>query len=211
MPFFPEDHPGHAHLRFSAPNTPAGSVRNCRKASDFLKFYPDVTGCHCVRGYFSFILFTWQHFCPLHILTDTSAIVYSINPKRDSCLQENFYGCRERRHIDTWAAADYARSNKIRSRLLKEARTAWLRRYLHTFEIPHAKLAGNSERTRPETASTLNAGLYDRRESLCKCMELHHLPGLLTTFSGPHEILSLSDEELLNFITEKDTEDFPIL
>ena len=42
MPFSPEDHPGHALVRFSAPNTPAGSVGIVEKVSDFLKFYPDV-------------------------------------------------------------------------------------------------------------------------------------------------------------------------
>lgn len=174
MPFSPEDHPGHAHLRFSAPNTPAGSVGIVEKVSDFLKFYPDVIQVVIAleaTSVYSFHLATFLSVA--HFNGHIPAIVYSVNPKEIHAYKKTFTDVGKDDYVDAMVIADYARSNKIRSR--------------------------------PWTGNSIYlecSGLMTGENPFCNiwtttCQEL------LTTFQGPDEILSLSDEELLNFITEK--------
>ena len=117
MPFSPEDHPGHAHLRFSAPNTPAGSAEIIEKVGDFLKFYPDVTQVAIAleaTSVYSFHLATFLSVAQFngHI----PAIVYSVNPKEIHAYKKTFTDVGKDDYVDAMVIADYARSNRIRSR-----------------------------------------------------------------------------------------------
>lgn len=202
MPFSPEDHPGHAHLRFSAPNTPAGSVGIVEKVSDFLKFYPDVIQVVIAleaTSVYSFHLATFLSVA--HFNGHIPAIVYSVNPKEIHAYKKTFTDVGKDDYVDAMVIADYARSNKIRSRPWKGPELLGLR-VLTRLRFRIAKLMGIVKNSTGNSIYLECSGLMTGENPFCNvwtttCQEL------LMTFQGPDEILSLSDEELLNFITEK--------
>lgn len=175
-----------------------------------MKFYPDVIQVVIAleaTSVYSFHLATFLSVA--HFNGHIPAIVYSVNPKEIHAYKKTFTDVGKDDYVDAMVIADYARSNKIRSRPWKGPELLGLR-VLTRLRFRIAKLMGIVKNSTGNSIYLECSGLMTGENPFCNvwtttCQEL------LTTFQGPDEILSLSDEELLNFITEKDTEDFPIL